>query len=65
MSLNDEERKAIVTLEYEKAYSTFSGVQTLADNGMWDFVANRLYYSAFHAVLIAKIRTHLTVLDKE
>lgn len=51
MSLNNEERRAIVTLEYEKAVNTYNKIQTLADNDMWDFVANRLYYSAFHAVL--------------
>lgn len=51
MSLNQEERNAIVSLEYEKAYNTYCNIQTLVDNEMWDFVANRLYYSAFHAVL--------------
>lgn len=51
MSLNQEERNAVVSLEYEKAYSTFCNIPTLVENEMWDFVANRLYYSAFHAVL--------------
>lgn len=51
MSLNNEERKAVVGLEYEKALKTFSQIQTLADNNMWDIVANRLYYCTFHAVL--------------
>lgn len=51
MSLNSEERRAVVALEYEKAVNTFANIQTLAANSMWDFVANRLYYSAFHAAL--------------
>lgn len=51
MSLNPEERKAVVLLEYEKAMNTYSNVPTLVQNEMWDFVANRLYYSAFHAAL--------------
>lgn len=51
MSLSAEERKSVVTLEYEKATRTFAAIDTLVDNGMWDFVANRLYYATFHAVL--------------
>lgn len=51
MSLSDEERKAVVGLEYEKSTDTFSKIDILAEQGMWDIVANRLYYSAFHAVL--------------
>lgn len=51
MSLNPEERKSVVTLEYEKACKTFNQVERLAEENMWDFVANRLYYALFHAVL--------------
>lgn len=51
MSLNNEERRAVVSLEYEKATKTFSNIPTLIAGEMWDFVANRLYYAAFHAVL--------------
>lgn len=51
MSLSIEERKAIVALEYEKSTRTYCKIQSLADADMWDFVANRLYYSAFHAIL--------------
>lgn len=29
----------------------FAMIPMLADNGMWEFVANRLYYSLFHAIL--------------
>lgn len=50
MSLNDEERRIIVELEFEKARSTFSQIEELRKLGYWDNIANRLYYSAFHAV---------------
>lgn len=51
MSLSTEERKSVVMLEYEKATRTFTAIPTLVDSEMWDFVANRLYYATFHAVL--------------
>lgn len=51
MSLNNEERQAVVALELEKATNTFSKIPMLVEEEMWDFVANRLYYSAFHAIL--------------
>lgn len=51
MSLSNEERKSVVTLEYEKAINTFHNIPTLVQGGMWDFVANRLYYATFHSVL--------------
>lgn len=31
--------------------NTFGNIPTLADHAMWDIVANRLYYAAFHAAL--------------
>lgn len=51
MSLNSEERRAVVSLEYEKAINTFDNILPLVANSMWDFVANRLYYTVFHATL--------------
>ena len=50
MSINKEERKIIVGLEIEKARKTFSEIEILRQAGLWDNIANRLYYSAFHAV---------------
>lgn len=35
----------------KKACKTFNQVERLAEENMWDFVANRLYYALFHAVL--------------
>lgn len=50
MSLNDEERRIIVGLEYEKACNTLQKVSEYQALGHWDTIANRLYYALFHAV---------------
>lgn len=50
MSLNNEERAIIVSLELEKAQSIFGQIKELRNLGYWDNIANRLYYSVFHAV---------------
>ena len=43
MSLNEEERKVLVSLEYEKALSIFSQIEGLQSLGYWDNIANRLF----------------------
>ena len=50
MSLNDDERRIIVGLEFEKAVNTFGQIPELQKLGYWDNIANRLYYAVFHAV---------------
>lgn len=50
MSLTGEERKIIVDLEIEKSRRTFSEIEVLRQASLWDNIANRLYYAAFHAV---------------
>lgn len=50
MKLNDEERRIMVNLEYEKALSFLEQAEKVAAMDLWDVVANRLYYSIFHAV---------------
>jgi len=50
MSLNDEERQTLVRLQLEKAHNNFNQIPLLREAGYWDNVANRLYYSLFHAV---------------
>jgi len=50
MSLNNEERRIIVGLEYEKAVNTIAQIVELQKLGYWDNIANRLYYAVFHAV---------------
>ena len=50
MSLNEEERRIIVSLELEKATNTMAQIPELQKLGFWDNIANRLYYAVFHAV---------------
>jgi len=50
MSLSNEERKIVICLEAEKARKTFAEIEILRQAGLWDNIANRMYYSAFHAV---------------
>ena len=50
MSLNEEDRKVIVALELEKSDKTWSQLGIQIQAGLWELVANRLYYSLFHAV---------------
>ena len=50
MSLNDEERRTIVSLELEKAHNTFEEIEILVNASRWSGAASRLYYAVFHAV---------------
>ena len=56
MSLNREERRIIVGLEYEKATRTFQQIEEYRKLGHWETIANRLYYSVFHAVAALLIK---------
>jgi uncharacterized protein (UPF0332 family) len=50
MSLKEEDRRIIVEMEIEKAERIFAEQEALCKAGMWSTLANRLYYSLFHAV---------------
>lgn len=50
MNLSDEDRRIIVELELEKAENIFAEHEVLLQAGFWSTLANRLYYSLFHAV---------------
>ena len=50
MSMTDEERATLVTLELEKAHETFEEIGILTAANKWSGAANRLYYSVFHAI---------------
>lgn len=56
MALNEEERAIMVQREFEKALTFYEQASKNAQMGIWDVVANRLYYSAFHAVSALLIR---------
>ena len=50
MSLSDEERSAMVTLEIERAESIIAEMDYLQQGKLWSNMAVRLYYAVFHAV---------------
>lgn len=50
MSLDEEKRDTVVSLEIAKAFTTQEEVDLLVEKGYWNAAANRLYYSVFHAV---------------
>ena len=49
MSLEPEERTAIVTYRLEKASLTIQEVVDVGALGYWSLAANRLYYAAYYA----------------
>lgn len=50
MSLNEEDRALIVSMELEKAERTFAEKDVLVEGKLWSNLANRLYYAMFHAI---------------
>lgn len=61
MSLSNEERALIVSMQMEKAVRFMTEAETIAKIGLWDVVANRIYYSAFHAVAAMLIHDGIEV----
>ena len=59
MSLNDEERTLLVEFEIEKAHKLIDQFPILEDAKLWDTLANRIYYSVFHAVTALLIKNGL------
>ena len=58
MSLKEEDRKIVVTLELEKAEQTFAETEMLRQAKFWSNLANRLYYSLFHALTAMLVHDH-------
>lgn len=50
MTLNSEERNAIVAYRVEKAKATLAEAEGIARQGYWNATANRLYYAAYYMV---------------
>ncbi|MDE5552787.1 MAG: HEPN domain-containing protein [Muribaculaceae bacterium] len=50
MSLSDEQFKTLIHLLLEKSTRNMEQAEANARLNYWDLVANRLYYSLFHAV---------------
>ncbi len=61
MSLTDEERRVMVELEIERADKIMQQVPLFVDNCLWDTLANRLYYAAYHAVMALLINSGIHV----
>lgn len=49
MTLNTDERAAIVSYRLEKARNTIQEVKDIGAIGYWNLSANRLYYAAYYA----------------
>ena len=50
MSLNDEEKRAIIAYRVDKAKKTLDDAKKVIELGLWTTAANRLYYAAYYAV---------------
>lgn len=49
MTLQSEERRAIVSYRLDKANKTLKEVEDIGKLGYWNLAANRLYYAAYYA----------------
>lgn len=61
MSLTAEERNVMVTLEIERATKIMQEVPVYVGAKLWNTLANRLYYAAFHAVSAILIKNEIPV----
>ena len=70
MSLELEDRKTLVKLEFEKAENIMSQIDIFYENKYWDTIANRLYYAVYHAVVALflhdgiEVGTHKTTINR-
>jgi len=61
MTLNKEERDAIVKYRLERANKTLAEAVSNIENGCWHAAANRLYYACFYAACALLInKGHVT-----
>ena len=60
MSLSEEERNALVTLQMEKARTFLQQADEMYVLKYWDIASNRYYYACFHAVQALLIKHGLT-----
>ncbi len=61
MNLTPEQRDAIVKFELDKSDLNYRQALLGIDADYWDLVANRLYYSLFHAISALLIRNRIPV----
>lgn len=60
MSLQDDDRRAIVEYRMEKADIALSEAKKVAEIGLWNISANRLYYCLYYIVSALFINKGLT-----
>ena len=60
MTLNEENRNALVALRLEKAKEAMTEAKDIIELGHWRVVANRLYYACFYAVSALLIQNEIT-----
>ena len=61
MSLSNEERQILVTLELKKARETYDEIGILISANRLNGAANRMYYAVFHAVCALLINDGIQV----
>ena len=61
MGLTNDERQSIVKYRVENAQKAFSEAKTIMGIGLWNLVANRLYYSLYYACTALLIQNQLAV----
>ena len=65
MSLNIEERTAVVTYRLEKAERTMEQAKHNLPMKYWELIANRMYYAAYYAVSALLIANGLSAKSHE
>lgn len=65
MSLNLEERTAVVTYRLEKAERTMEQAKHNLPMKFWELIANRMYYAAYYAVSALLIANGLSAKSHE
>ena len=61
MGLTNDERQSIVAYRIEKAQKTLGEAKQVMEMGLWNIVANRLYYSLYYAATALLIHNQIAV----
>jgi len=61
MGLTNDERQSIVEYRIEKAQKTLVEAKQVMEMGLWNIVANRLYYSLYYAATALLIHNQIAV----
>lgn len=61
MTLKCDDRYEIVRLELERCFKNYDQARLAIEHNYWDLVANRLYYSIFHAISALLIHNGIAV----